>query len=346
MSPSSLNKLKIDKNKLTKRVNLIINEGCKRGFNFEIIDYQKEKVEIQNKNVKYQFAGLPEVIELIKSGKYKNWDDKDVELKKMKESGMRVPKIYGVIKSEQGLTKSKIRYPVVAKPIRGTLSKNVFVNINNKTELIKAIKKIKTLGKKIMIEEFIAGKNYRLLIVADAYIGCVERKAANITGDGVKTIKELIDQKNQAPYRGEKNELNTTNHKLVFDQTSSQILADEGLNLKSVLPKGKNLEIQKKITAGIGADYIDCTKKVNKKIVKQCLNFVKKHQLFIVGFDIITTNISKTLKETKGAFNEFNLKPYIDLNENNNIGQKHPATKIIWNKLEDKFKLNRHKTKN
>lgn len=331
---------RIDKNKLTKRTNLIISEGQKRGFRFKVLDYKKEILVASKKGREYKISALPEVLELISSKKYINWDDKDIEINLMSRANMRTPSLYGVIDKIKNIDKLDILFPAVVKPVRGSLSKNVFAGLETKKEIKGAAKKIFEAGKKrVLIEEFISGKNYRILTVQDTYIGCVMRKAANVTGDGKRTIGELIEKRNREKGRGPRDELNTTNHKIVFNESSEKILKENNLDINSILPKGKNIEIQNKIIASLGADYIDYTDKVHKSIIKKCLSFNKKHKLFIVGYDVITDDISIPLEKSSGAFNEFNLKPYIDLNENNNIGKKRPASKIIWDKLEEKWRI-------
>lgn len=327
---------KINSEKLTKRVNLIITEGQSRGFSFEVLDYAKELVKAKKHNQGFLFKALPGVLTIIKSSRYKGWDRKDVEIKKMSEVGMKLPKTYGVISKAEELNNLDIEYPAVVKPILGTLSKNVFTNIKSKKDLITAVSIIEKTGKKILIEQYIPGNHFRILIADNTYIGCVQRKPPNVTGDGIHTIKELIDNRNKEPARGGKFELNTTVHKLVFDKTSEEILENKNLTLETVLPLGENLEIQHKILASIGSDYIDFTRDLQPKIAQKCIDFAKKFDIFIIGFDLISPDITKPLEISGGAFNEFNLKPFIDLNENNNIGEKHPASKIIWDGIESK----------
>lgn len=325
---------KINSEKLTKRVNLLISQGHSRGFSFEILDYAKELVKAKKNNQGFIFKALPGVLTIIKSNKYKGWDRKDVEIEKMAQVGMKLPKTFGVISKAEEINNLEIEYPAVAKPTLGTLSKNVFTNIKSKKNLITAASIIQKTNKKILIEQHIPGNHFRILIADNTYVGCVQRKSPNITGDGVRTIKQLIDKRNEEPQRGEKSELNTTVHKLVIDQTSEKILANKNLTLETVLPAGKNLEIQHKISAILGSDYIDYTNDLHPDIIKKCLKAAKKFDIFIIGFDLISPDITKPLEISGGAFNEFNLKPFIDLNENNNIGKKYPASKIIWDGIE------------
>ena len=324
----------INSNKLTKRVNLIIAEGQKRGFDFEVLDYKKELIKASKNGKGFIFETFPEILTIKKAKKYKGWDRKDVEKDLMAELDMELPETFGVVKNKNELANIKVVFPAVVKPVLGTLSKNVFVNINSQTDLEVAVDLVEKTGHDILIEKFVPGLHYRILIANFKYVGCVERRSSNVTGDGKLTIKKLVGQRNQEPERKKRTELNTTVHKLVFDETSKKILAKQSLTEDSILPKGQMLKIQTKISAGVGSDYVDYTDIVHPSIYENCIRFTKKHGLLIMGFDIITPDLSKPLAKSGGVFNEFNLKPFIDLNENNNIGKTHPASKIIWDGIE------------
>ena len=54
----------------------------------------------------------------------------------------------------------------------------------------------------ILIEEFISGKEFRFFVIGDEVVGILHRVPANVTGDGTKTVSELVELKNQDPLRG------------------------------------------------------------------------------------------------------------------------------------------------
>jgi len=155
-----------------------------------------------------------------------------------------------------------------------------------------------------------------------------------VTGDGKHTVLELFQMRNQEEGRGDRYESHTTIHKLVFDDTSRQLLAAAGYTLSTVLPHDKICYLQKKITASTGSDYIDCAAQLHPSIIDQCIDFSYRFSTLTLGFDLITTDISQPLSHTHGAFNEYNFLPYVDLHENCNIGQKRPVCNLIWEYVE------------
>ena len=101
--------------------------------------------------------------------------------------------------------------------------------------------------------------------------------------------------------------------------------------------------LQEKITASTGSDYVDYTEQLHPSIIQSCINFSHHFSTLTLGFDVITTDITKPLEETGGAFNEYNFLPYVDLHENCNVGQKRPVCRLIWDYIEPTFRtLNWH----
>ena len=95
------------------------------------------------------------------------------------------------------INRKNINYPVVVKIIDGANGDNVYVDIQNNKELIYAIDQIiNNNHKELMIEEFIKGKDHRVLMFNNKLIDVVQRTSPFIIGDGIKNIKELVKNKN------------------------------------------------------------------------------------------------------------------------------------------------------
>ena len=102
---------------------------------------------------------------------------------------------------------NKLSKPLVIKPNDSSLSVNVFININSQKEYLLAIEKIKSSAgnsdQKIVVEEmFENAVEYRILATNKKVIGIMARVPANVVGDGIHTIKQLVEIKNQNPLRG------------------------------------------------------------------------------------------------------------------------------------------------
>lgn len=324
----------LDPKKIHLRTGLILQEGIRRGMEIEPVSYKEAFFKVGTKNKGFKFQIYPGFQTLMKRQEFADAGSKEVKKKFLAAANLPYPKTHGIFQKSSELVGREFWYPLVAKRLRGHISRNVFTKIQNFEELMAAAKKIEADGDEILIEEMIEGLDYRVLCVAGKYVGAVERRAANVVGDGRRSIKELIDRKNQEPWRGEADNKGVTVHKLVFDEVSKKILQKEKLTLSSVLPTGKMLKVQKKIAAVLGSDYVDATDKLHSSIVKACEQFSRRFNMILVGFDLITPDPALSLNSGKSIFNEFNTQPNIDLNENNNMGQKRPVSGYFWDYLE------------
>lgn len=344
VSTSNAAENSIDYRQVTKRIWTVMQAGMERGFTFKIISLRDRTFLAERDGKGFIYKIYPGHFSF--RSQYSDYDGQQAKAHKlslMQAQGLAVPISYGLFTTAAEIHAKffhkpflePLAFPLVAKPNSGSLSENVFVDITTLAQLEQAASTIEATGQKIQLESYISGCDYRVLVLNHQYAGCVERRPANVTGDGHHTILELFHLRNQEPGRGDRTEAHTTIHKLVFDDTSRRLLAQSGYTLDTVLPSGKRFYLQEKITASTGSDYIDCTDQLHHSIIQQCLDFSHKFSTLTLGFDLITTDISKPLGETGGAFNEYNFLPYVDLHENCNIGQQRPVCRLIWDYVED-----------
>ncbi len=120
------------------------------------------------------------------------------------KAGIPIPKFEMVsIREPAGaivkkLSKRKMSFPIVLKPIKGTFGIDVIANIENNVELQGALDHLKTKPYFFMMcEEFIPGDVYRVFVFNGQVIDIIKREKPYITGDGLKTVKQLIKDKNK-----------------------------------------------------------------------------------------------------------------------------------------------------
>ena len=320
---------------IAKRVWTVMQAGQQRGFTFQVVDLEAEIFRAERGGRGFLFKTYPGYFAY--RSRYANYDlekSKTHKLALMAKVGLPVPISYGTFDTVADIPFESLAWPVVAKPDAGSLSENVFPNLQSIEQLIRAATVIETSGAPIKLESHIPGPNYRILIIDHHYGGCVQRRPASIVGDSQHTILELFHFRNQEPGRGDCYETHTTLHQLVFDHTSRRLLHQAGYTLETVLTAGEVFYLQEKITAALGSDYIDCTDDLHPSIIHYCVDFSYHFPSLTIGFDLITTDIGRPLTETRGAFNEYNTLPYVDLHEYCNVGQQRPVSRLIWDYIE------------
>ena len=252
-------------------------------------------------------------------------------------AGFPVPKADAFSKAvfEKGNIESLIKhlsFPLVVKPTMGTTSGNaVLCNIGDvdllKTYMEKCYQKYDYLS----VEEFHPNlRSYRVLVFYNKVIGVVERFPASVVGDGIHSIKTLIDMQN----------IERENLKNVF--TFGLIKPDEEYNIRlkelnmtfDSIPKDKQtIVLCYTCNATRGGTTKSLGKKIGRENARLFCQASKALDLNLVGFDVECEDILIPLSKSRGVIIEANHNPAICIHENPMSGIPRQVAKIILRKL-------------
>jgi cyanophycin synthetase len=202
-----------------------------------------------------------------------------------------------------------VGYPLVIKPVDGNHGRGITVDIQNYDDALIAFRQAKESSKSgvIIVEKFISGSDYRLLVINNKLVAGAIRTPAHVIGDGKSTIQELIDIVNSDSRRGYGHE-NVLTQITVNDLTKT-IIKDKGYALDSVIGTGEMLVLKDTANLSTGGTAEDITDIMHPANVSMAERISKIIDLDICGIDIMTTDISKPLSETGGAVLEVNAGP-------------------------------------
>lgn len=200
-----------------------------------------------------------------------------------------------------------VGYPLVVKPIDGNHGRGITVNIQNYEDALTAFHEAKNVSRRVIIEKYITGHDYRLLVINNVLVAAALRTPAHVVGDGKSTIQELIDEVNSDPRRGYGHEKVLT--LIEIDSMTRIILESKGYNEETVLPEGETLILKDTANLSTGGTAEDITDIVHPSNVAMAERISRIIDLDICGIDIMTSDISKPLSETGGAVLEVNAGP-------------------------------------
>jgi len=214
-----------------------------------------------------------------------------------------------IIRTERGLKEAVeyVGYPVVLKPINGNHGRGITANVTNWEDALVAFKAAKAVSRSVIVEKYIVGEDYRLLVINYKLVAAAKRTPAHVDGDGSSTIQQLIDTVNEDPRRGYGHEKVLTAIK-VDDMTNGILEANE-LTIDSVLPKGETLHLKDTAnlsTGGTATDVLDLVHPANVFMAERISKIIG---LDICGIDVMTSDISIPLEKTGGAVLEVNAGP-------------------------------------
>lgn len=200
-----------------------------------------------------------------------------------------------------------IGYPIVLKPVNGNQGKGVTTDIRQWSEAENGFNTARAYSNGVICEEFIAGMDYRVLIVNYKFVAAAQRTPASVKGDGLHTISQLIDIVNNDPRRGSDHEKVLT--AIRADQATVHVLTKEGLTLESILPAGKELRLKPTANLSTGGTARDVTDTVHPDNIYLCERVARIIGLDICGIDIIAGDLATPIVQNGGKILEVNAAP-------------------------------------
>ena len=201
-------------------------------------------------------------------------------------------------------------FPVVLKPTALDQGAGVFANIGDESELSSAYAKASKVSKNLLLEDHIEGDDFRINVINGKVASIVHRWPARVTGDGKKTIRDLISLENQDPRRGADR---FSARKIIdIDADLEIFIGKQSLTMHSVPQKGEVVNLRANANVSTGGDSTAVSiSDAHPSFLKICEDACKFINLDIAGVDIVALDFRKPLSETGGAIIEINAVPQI-----------------------------------
>ena len=223
----------------------------------------------------------------------------------LRQAGLPAPKQERVTNERDAIAAAaNIGYPVVVKPASGNMGRGVSVRLTSEAQIARAFREAAAVDKTVIVESFIPGASYRLLVVDGEMVAASKYIAGHVTGNGTDTIKRLLEDLNADPLRD-----NHFLYKIKLDFDARRMLEEQGLTLESIPENGKVVFLRSNSNPNVGALCIGLTEQVHPDNRLLAIAATRALQLDVAGIDMITEDISRSYKETKGAICEVNNMP-------------------------------------
>ena len=298
---------------------MILAEAEKHGIKWEKIAYT-DLFKLKYKNqIKFFYAQISS--ETTAFALY-CCNNKRIAKSIIEASGLSVSKGYLIKYSDQQQYHLNIfknlKKPLVVKPVDDQQGNNVYINICNTNQYVRAIKEIySSCGKKkidLLVEQMFEGNEYRILATQKKILSVIKRLPANVIGDGKSTIQQLVEIKNQDPIRIEL----PTYNQIVVDQKVIDFLKKQNLTLQTIVKINKRvfLRLHSPLDISLGGDTIDVTDKIHPSVGKIVAKIMESIPgLAFTGIDYMTKDIYKEQTANNYIIVEINASPSLDWNE-------------------------------
>ena len=183
-----------------------------------------------------------------------------------------------------------IGFPVILKPVAGSMGRGVFINLKNIDELKASIESMAANFPEyedIMIETYFEGEDYRIYVVGDEVVAAYTRVPAYVTGDGKHNIEELIKQKNKQRLENP----NTRNKLIKINENLKQFLKNQQLDMNDIPSENEVVYLSNIPNISRGGEPTDVTDELPQHIKDHIVQAVQSIDgLPNVGVDVLINN--------------------------------------------------------
>jgi len=235
-------------------------------------------------------------------------DEKTSVKEQLEKSGIPVPKGRMVATAEEAVAVfNEIRAAVVVKPDVGNHGNGSTVNIADKEQLTKAFQAAKAYCSDVIVEEYVHGFDFRLLVIDGKLVAAARREPAHVVGNGISSIKDLIQATNADSRRGFGHEKVLT--QIEIDDMTERLLSLKGLSPDSSPGKGEKIYLKTTANLSQGGTATDVTDEVSPDIRLMAERTARIIGLDCVGVDALAHDISLPLAQSGVKVVEVNAAP-------------------------------------
>ncbi len=254
--------------------------------------------------------------------------DKHLTRTLLKSAGVPVPEGRPVADVEDAWRAAQeLGGPVVVKPLDGNHGRGVATNLTTREQITAAYEVAITEGSKVLVERYICGDDYRLLVVGNQLVAAAWREPAHVIGDGKSTIRQLVDEVNRDPRRSDGH--GSVLSFIKIDPTAMAVLTEQGCTPDSVPPAGTKVLIRRNANLSSGGTATDVTELVHPEVARRAVDAARMVGLDIAGIDVIAKDISRPLREQGGAVIEINAGPGLRMHLSPSKGTPRPVGRAI-----------------
>ncbi len=187
---------------------------------------------------------------------------------------------------------------VVIKPRSGNHGGGVTISVTGARQAADAYARASSAGAGVIVEKYIPGNDYRVLVVDGRVVAAAQLRPASVTGDGTRNIGQLIAQANADPRRGHGHARELT--MITLDAAAISQLADQGLGEGSVPASGEVVTLRKNANLSTGGTSRDVTDLVHPEVAEMCCRAAAAAGLDICGIDVRLADISAPMLDPDG----------------------------------------------
>ncbi|HBO38403.1 MAG TPA: bifunctional glutamate--cysteine ligase/glutathione synthetase [Pasteurellaceae bacterium] len=263
------------------------------------------QTEILDENDQFLCLKYGDHIEFVKNGNMTSHDsyisplimeNKVVTKKVLAKAGFNVPQSLEFTSAEQAIASYGLfeGRAVVIKPKSTNYGLGITIfqqGVHDRNDFAKAVAIAFREDKEVMVEDYLVGTEYRFFVLGGETLAVLLRVPANVSGDGVHTVAELVAAKNDHPLRGDGSR--TPLKKIVLGEIEQLQLKEQGLTVDAIPAKDQLVQLRANSNISTGGDSIDMTDEMHPSYKELAVGIAKAMGAAVCGVDLIIPDLNK-----------------------------------------------------
>lgn len=306
----------------------LLFDAIQKGIEIEVLDRSDQFVRLT----------FEEHEELVKNGNMTSHDtyiaplvmaNKTVTKKVLAENGFRVPNGAEFADFETALAAyprfAHMAFVIKPKTTNYGIGITIFKGNTSREDYAAGLRLAFAEDDAVLVEEFLVGTEYRFFVINQQVKAVLLRIPANVVGDGHKTIRQLVAEKNEDPLRGADHRAPL--EKIQLGELEQLMLKEQGLTIDSIPEEKRQVFLRENSNISTGGDSIDVTDDIDDSYKKIAVAAVERLEAKISGIDLIIPDAHKPATES-GDYGiiEANFNPAMHMHIYPYAGQSRPLT--------------------
>ncbi|SCG42304.1 N-acetylglutaminylglutamine synthetase [Micromonospora halophytica] len=262
---------------------IVADEAMRRGIRVEVTDAHWGELRLSNGGrTVHTRESLSELTSAVAMSRC---DDKRVTRRILTEAGLSVPRGRTATGEPDDLAFLEDVGPVVVKPARGEQGNGITVGVRTPQALTAAVHLARRFCPDVLIEEMRAGEDLRVVVIDHEVVAAAVRRPAQITGDGVHDVTELIERQSRrraAATGGES--------RIPIDDMTREVVAEAGYRMHDVLTEGQVLAVRRTANLHTGGTIHDVTAELHPTIAEACVAASRALDIPVTGLDLLVAS--------------------------------------------------------
>lgn len=293
---------------------LLLKAAVKRGIKFQLIDSEENFVLLTKGNHK-EYVKQATKTSLDSYSTVLIMENKVVTKEVLRQQGIRVPagEAFRTVEEAMNAYDTYRNRAIVIKPKSTNfgLGITIFTDEFSKEDYQKAFEIAFKHDRTVLLEEFMTGKEYRFLVMGDEVVGVLHRVPANVVGDGVHTIEQLVHDKNKDPLRG--HGYKTPLENIQIGEAEEMFLKNHARAWSDIPQLNEVIYLRENSNISTGGDSLDFTDEILESYKRLAIQSATAAGATFCGVDMMIDNIKEDTTKNNYSIIEINFNPAIHI---------------------------------